>query len=65
MNGDRPGKPLKPPLKGTNSLEAGPLLGRKDTKRKDVFNPVTCACTHTYPHTHKYARTHTHTHTST
>jgi hypothetical protein len=36
MNGDRLGKPLKSPLKGTNSLEAGPLLGRKDTEKMDV-----------------------------
>ena len=28
--GDRTGKLPKPPLKGTNSLEAGPVLGRKE-----------------------------------
>ena len=62
MNGDSLGKPPKPPLKGTNSLEAGPLLGRKDTKRKGVFSPFTFACTHTYPHAHTYTHTHTQVH---
>ena len=51
--------------------EAGPLLGRKDTKRKGVINPFTCACTHTYPparthtRTHTCTRTHVHTHVHT
>ena len=44
-------------------------MGRKDTKRKGVFNPFTCACTQTYPHAHTcvwdmytYVYTHVRTH---
>ena len=54
MNGDRPES--RP--QGTNSWEA--LSGRKDTKRKGVFNPFTCACMQTYLHTHTHAHTRIH-----
>ena len=59
MNGHWPGKPPKPPLGQGDKQLGGPLLVKKDTKRRGVFNPLTCACTHTYPHAH----THTHAHT--
>ena len=74
MNGDRPGKPPKPPLKapqGERQFGGWPSLGRKDFKRKGVFNPFTCACTHahtqtrTYTHAHIHARTRTHAHMRT
>ena len=76
MNGDRPGKPLKPPLEAP---EVDKQLGRLAlywggrTKRKGAFIPFTCARTHTYPHAHTHThtptcmhtRTRTHTHTNT
>ena len=73
-----PGRPPKL-ASGISSKGTGPLLGRKNTKRKGVFNPSTCArthvrtharthahthkCTHTRTSTHTYVRTHTHAHT--
>ena len=59
-----PGRPPKL-ASGISSKGTGPLLGRKNTKRKGVFNPSTCARTHVRTHTHISARTHVRAHTRT
>ena len=54
---------------GISSRGAGPILGRKDTKKnmcnlsdkRKAFNPCTCARTHTYARIHTYGHAHTHT----
>ena len=57
-----PGRPPKL-ASGISSRGAGPLLGRKDTKRKGAFNPFTCARTRTHAPTHTYVHAHTYVHT--